>query len=150
VVVQLLIVVSLDIATRKHGFDVRQKLRVDGHHVFEVPVIRAILNHPNLAVAFDNLRFDLTNLLVDQNRHSCLPLRMFSRASITQFGHNESVTLGQPSVGFVFCQDFSSGLSDHFGVKDGLGLYLLTTWMALNRPPATIVSPRSACLIAFI
>src|SRR5262249_52745440 len=81
---------------------------------------------------------------------SCLPLRMSSRASITQFGHKESVTLGQPRVGLVFCQDFKSGLSDHLGVNDGLGLYLLTTWMALKRPPATMVSPRSAYLIAFI
>src|SRR5689334_4796162 len=81
---------------------------------------------------------------------SCFPLRISSRASITQFGHKESVTLGQPRVGLVFCQDFKRGLSDHFGVNDGLGLYLLTTWMALKSPLATIVSPRSACLIAFI
>src|ERR1041385_5263787 len=50
---------------------------------------------------------------------SCLPLRMDSRASITQFGHSESVVRGQPRVGLLFCQDFSSGLSDHFGVNDG-------------------------------
>src|SRR4030095_2307926 len=75
---------------------------------------------------------------------SCFPLKMFSRASITQFGHNESVTRGHPQVGFVFCDDLRSGLSDHFGVNDGLGLYLLTTWMALKTPAAAIVSPRSA------
>src|SRR5436190_21146673 len=57
---------------------------------------------------------------------SCLPLIIASRASITQFGHNESVVRGQPSVGLVFCQDLRRGLSDHFGVNDGLGLYLLT------------------------
>src|SRR6185436_12962128 len=57
---------------------------------------------------------------------SWVPLIIDSRASITQFGHSESVVRGQPSVGFVFCQDFNNGLSDHFGVKEGFGLYLLT------------------------
>src|SRR5215813_5620028 len=57
---------------------------------------------------------------------SFLPLRIASRASITQLGQSESVVRGHPSVGLLFCQDFKSGLSDHFGVKEGLGLYLLT------------------------
>src|ERR1041385_2059726 len=55
------------------------------------------------------------------------PLRIDSRASMTQFGQRESVTRGQPSVGLVFCQDLRRGLSDHLGVKEGFGLYLLTT-----------------------
>src|SRR5882672_3753241 len=57
---------------------------------------------------------------------SCLPLMIDSRASITQFGQSESVVRGQPNVGLLFCHDLSSGLSDHLGVNDGLGLYLLT------------------------
>src|ERR1041385_8551070 len=57
---------------------------------------------------------------------SFLPLRISSRASMTQLGQRESVVRGQPSVGLLFCQDFSSGLSDHFGIKEGLGLYLFT------------------------
>src|SRR5690349_14998098 len=57
---------------------------------------------------------------------SLLPLMIASRASITQFGHSESVVLGQPRVGLLFCQDLSSGLSDHLGVNEGFGLYLLT------------------------
>ena len=56
---------------------------------------------------------------------SLVPLMMDSRASLTQPGHSESVCRGQPSVGLDFSHDFSSGLSDHFGVKEGLGLYLL-------------------------
>src|ERR1700704_6521047 len=77
---------------------------------------------------------------------SCLPLRICSRASMTQFGHSESVTRGQPSVGLVFCHDFNKGLSDHLGVNDGLGLYLLNTWIESNSPPAIAVRPRSAYL----
>src|SRR5215208_327169 len=57
---------------------------------------------------------------------SFLPLMIASRASITQFGQSESVVRGQPSVGLLFCQDFKRGLSDHLGVKEGLGLYLFT------------------------
>src|SRR5579872_6871479 len=57
---------------------------------------------------------------------SFFPLMIASRASFTQSGHSESVVLGQPSVGFDFSHDFSSGLSDHFGVKDGLGALRLS------------------------
>src|SRR5947209_4196709 len=56
---------------------------------------------------------------------SLLPLKISSRASITQLGQRLSVVRGQPNVGFDFCHDFKSGLSDHLGVNDGLGLYLL-------------------------
>src|SRR5215203_402295 len=57
---------------------------------------------------------------------SFFPVRIGSRASITQFGHSESVVRGHPRVGLLFCQDLSKGLSDHFGVKEGFGLYLFT------------------------
>src|ERR1041384_7365441 len=64
------------------------------------------------------------------------PFKIDSRASTTQLGQRESVTRGQPSVGFVFCHDFKSGLSDHFGVNEGFGLYLLTTLTELKIAPA--------------
>ena len=50
------------------------------------------------------------------------PSRICCRISGTHFGHSESVVRGQPSGGFDFSYDLSSGLSDHFGVGDGLGL----------------------------
>src|SRR5918996_6474941 len=81
---------------------------------------------------------------------SLLPLRISSRASITQFGQSESVVRGQPRVGLLFCHDFSRGLSDHFGVKEGLGLYLFTDWIVLKTPCAIGVNPLSACLIGRI
>src|SRR6202035_3070860 len=74
---------------------------------------------------------------------SFLPLMMASRASLTQSGHNESVVRGQPRVGFDFSQDFSSGLSDHFGVNEGLGLYLLKNWRVLNVTFAVLHSAQS-------
>src|SRR5579864_5098440 len=74
---------------------------------------------------------------------SFLPFMMASRASFTQSGQSESVVHGQPSVGFDFSQDFSNGLSDHFGVKEGLGLYLLKNWILLNATPAVLHSAQS-------
>src|SRR6266487_3709075 len=73
----------------------------------------------SMICAFISPTFSLTKTLTSR-----LPLRISSLASITQLGQSESVVRGQPSVGLLFCQDFSSGLSDHLGVKDGLGLYL--------------------------
>src|ERR1044071_6974479 len=57
---------------------------------------------------------------------SFFPLMISSRASITQLGQRESVVRGQPSVGLLFCHDFKRGVSDHFGVREGLGCYLFT------------------------
>ena len=50
------------------------------------------------------------------------PFTILLRISGTHFGQSESVVRGQPSGGFCFSQDFSSGFSDHFGVNDGFGL----------------------------
>src|SRR5215472_98520 len=74
---------------------------------------------------------------------SFLPFIIASRASLTQSGHKESVVRGQPRVGLDFSQDFSRGLSDHFGVNDGLGLYLLKNWMVLNVTPAVLHNAQS-------
>src|SRR5215475_1775641 len=76
--------------------------------------------------------------------------RILLRASMTHFGHSESVVRGKPSGGFDFCHDLSRGLSDHFGVNDSFGLYWLKNWIVLKRPPATVASAFSACLIGFI
>src|SRR5215212_2117685 len=76
--------------------------------------------------------------------------RILLRASMTHFGHKLSVVRGKPSGGFDFCQDLSRGLSDHFGVNASFGLYWLKNWIVLKRPPATVASAFSACLIAFI
>jgi hypothetical protein len=50
---------------------------------------------------------------------------------------------GQPSVGLDFSQDFSSGLSDHFGVMEGFGLYLLKNWIVLKVTFALLQSVQS-------
>ena len=65
-VVQALVVVRLNVATGKHCLDMLQELRVNRHDVLEVAVLGAVLDHPDLAVALDDLRLDLADLLVDE------------------------------------------------------------------------------------
>src|SRR5256885_10333518 len=81
-----------------------------------------------------------------RSRQSFLPAMIASRASFTHAGQSESVCRGKPSVGLVFSQDFSSGLSDHFGVTEGLGLRLLKYWMVLNVIPAALQTTQSNVL----
>src|SRR5215469_7573066 len=81
-----------------------------------------------------------------RSRQSFLPWIMASRASLTQSGHSESVCRGQPRVGLVFSHDFKSGLSDHFGVKDGFGLYLLKNCTVSKVTPAALQTAQSRVL----
>src|SRR5436190_17784734 len=78
---------------------------------------------------------------------SFLPSRIAWRASRTQVGHSESVCRGQPSGGFVFSDDFSSGLSDHFGINDGFGLILLSCEKTCHTPLAATDKVFSTYLI---
>src|SRR5437773_5102131 len=78
---------------------------------------------------------------------SCSPLRIFSRASFTQPGQSESVSRGHPNGGLVFCQDFRTGLSDHLGMKEGLGLYLLKNCTLSNIKPADRATSQSAYFV---
>ena len=64
-----LIVMGGNIPARKHSFNVGKKLRVNGHHIFEVTVNRALLDHPNLTVTLDDLGLDLSDFLVNQHRN---------------------------------------------------------------------------------
>jgi hypothetical protein len=56
VIVELLVVVGADVAARIRVFEVLEERRVHGHHVFEVAVDRAVLDHQDLAVALEDGR----------------------------------------------------------------------------------------------
>src|SRR6202171_5121419 len=81
-----------------------------------------------------------------RSRQSFFPSKIASRASFTHAGQSESVCRGKPSVGLVFSHDFSSGLSDHFGVTEGLGLRLLKYWMVSKVIPAVLQRTQSNVL----
>ena len=66
VVVQLFVVVRRNIASREISFDPFEELRVNRHQVFVLAVNGALFDHPYLAVALDNLRLDLADLLVNE------------------------------------------------------------------------------------
>src|ERR1700704_1245582 len=74
---------------------------------------------------------------------SFFPSRMSCRASRVHVGHSESVSRGQPSGGFVFSYDLSSGLSDHLGMKDGRWLILFRLLNTTHAPLAAMESPFS-------
>src|SRR6476469_10464805 len=78
---------------------------------------------------------------------SRLPSRISCRASRTHVGQRESVCRGQPSGGFVFSYDFSSGLSDNLGVKEGFCLIWLAVLNTCHSPLAVIDSPFSTYFI---
>jgi hypothetical protein len=62
VVVQLLVVVGLDVAPRKHVFQMLEERGVNRHRVFEMPVNRAVLDHDDLAVFLGDGGLDLADL----------------------------------------------------------------------------------------
>src|ERR1051326_8850563 len=76
-----------------------------------------------------------------------LPSRICWRISGTHLGHSESVARGQPSGGFDFSYDFRRGLSDHFGVGDGLGLMRFIRSKTAQIPLAPNVTAFSTYLI---
>src|SRR4051795_12566648 len=82
-------------------------------------------------------------------RTSCgiLPSRICLRISGTHLGQSESVVRGQPSGGFSFWYDLSSGLSLHLGVKLGLGLMRLSRSNTAHAPLAAITTAFSAYFV---
>src|SRR6188508_339486 len=78
---------------------------------------------------------------------SFFPSRIACRASRVHVGQSESVSRGQPSGGLVFSYDLRSGLSDHFGVNDGLRLILFRPLKTTHAPLAAMDSPFSKYLM---
>jgi hypothetical protein len=67
-IVKLGVVVGANVPTGKHLLDVLEEVGIDRHEVLEMPVLRAILDHQDLAVPLDDLSLDLSDLLLDQHR----------------------------------------------------------------------------------
>src|SRR3984893_9341459 len=66
VLVEVFVIVRGNVAAGILLFEPVQPLGIDGHHVFVVAVLRTVFHHPDLAVALDDLRFDLADLLAHQ------------------------------------------------------------------------------------
>ena len=70
----LFVIVGADVAAGEDLFQVLEERRVDGHHVFEVAVNGAVLHHQDLAVALDDLGFDLAGLSIVQHVEGSLAI----------------------------------------------------------------------------
>ncbi len=55
-----------NVAAREIAFNPLKEFGIDGHHVFVAAVDGALLHHPDLAVALDDLRLDFADLFVDE------------------------------------------------------------------------------------
>src|SRR6266478_2940865 len=98
VLVQIFVVVCGNIAAGELLFDMIEEFGVDGHHIFVVAVDRAVLDHPDLAIALDNLRFDLADLLV----HKVAPVLFAVNdgfASLFDAIRTERIGLPRPAEG---------------------------------------------------
>jgi len=74
---------------------------IDGHHVFEMAVLGAVLHHQDFAVALDDLRLDLADFFVEQNFVGQLAVENL----LADLGHalgTERVRGARPAEGRLF------------------------------------------------
>ena len=110
-VVQLLVVVRPDVAPGEDVFQVLEHRRVDRHHVFEVPVQRALLDHHDLAVSLDDVGLDLADLLGEQDLDtSCAPSRIDWRLRARRSDRANRFRAASRVSASVFCQRLQKGL----------------------------------------
>jgi hypothetical protein len=95
VVVQRLVVVRADVAAREHLLEMLEERGVHRHHVLEVAVDGTVLHHQNLAVALEDRRFDLADLLVEENADVLLPVEN-RLARLAHTGGAQRVGLARP------------------------------------------------------
>ncbi len=95
-VVQLLVVVGADVAAGEYLLEMLEERGVNRHHVFEVPVDRAVLDHDDLAVLLVDGRLDLADLFVEQGleRARAIEDRL---ARFTHAGRAQRVGLARPA-----------------------------------------------------
>ena len=95
-VMEMFVGMGLDIAAGEHFFEMARELGINRHQVFEVAVLGTVLHHPELAVALDDLRFDLAHFLV----HEDVDGQVAVENLLADFGHalrTERVGLARPA-----------------------------------------------------
>jgi len=101
VVVELLIVVGTHVAAWETFFQMLEEGGVDGHDVFKVAVLGAILDHEDLAVALDNLGLDFAYFFVQQDFVGQLAVENLL-ADLRHAFRTERVCGARPSEGRLF------------------------------------------------
>jgi hypothetical protein len=64
VIVKRLVIVRSDIAAGKYLLQVLKEFGIYGHYIFEMPVLRAVLDHQDLAVVLYYLGLELPDFLI--------------------------------------------------------------------------------------
>jgi len=147
VLVERGIVVRADVAAGEDLLDVPVERRVDRHHVFEAAVDGAFLDHQDLAIALDDLRFDLARLISVKDFEGSFAVEDL----LADFGHAtraQGIGLARPAQRRLdLFHDFRSGLSDHFGTNPGFWWIWFSLSKTNQAPPAAYVRAFSAYLI---
>ena len=86
----------IEVAAGEETLDPAQKIRIDGQRVGERSVLRAGLLDDHLAVALDDVRFDLADVLVDEGGNGLLA-REDSRPGLAHAGGTERVGRPRPA-----------------------------------------------------
>jgi hypothetical protein len=91
---------SAKVTTKKEGLDPFKKRRIGRHHVFKLAVFGTGLSHQNLAIVFNDLRFDFAlDARCIRVSSATSPVITALRTSFTQVGQRLSVSRGNPSGG---------------------------------------------------
>src|SRR5687768_16013670 len=101
-----------EVASEEERFDTLEKRGVSRHHVNELAVLRAGLAHDNLAILFDDLRFDFTWMLMHQSFKGRLAGN-YSVANLFHAGGTQTVGLAREaerrSGAFIRLQQWTGG-----------------------------------------
>jgi hypothetical protein len=147
VVMQMLVFVGANVAAGENVFQVLGEFRVDRHQVFEMAMLRAVLDHPDFAVAFDDLGLDLAHLFVHQN--------VDGQVAVENLLANFGDALGTKRIGRTrpaerrlrLFPGLEQGFSDHLGIGASLGAMRLRRSNTAHAPVAATVTAFSTYLI---
>ncbi len=101
VTMDVLVFGGAEVAAKEERLDAFEKRRIGRHHVFKLAVLRTSLAHQHLSVVFDDLRLDLTRMLV----HQCLERNFAANDRVTNFFY----TGGTKAVGLAWKTEWWSG-----------------------------------------
>src|SRR5207245_7447527 len=127
-------------------FNPAKELGINGHHVFVVAVERAVLHHPDLPVALDNLRFDRADLFV----HQIAPILLAGNDRLARFfdarGTKRIRLPREAQRGLGLLPGFQQWLVRPLRRDRRIGIALVKNWMVLNVIPAALQTTQSNVL----
>jgi hypothetical protein len=124
-IVEILIIMSPNIATGEVGLNPAQEFGIDGHEVLELSVLRTLFDHPDLSIAVHNLSLDFTDLLIDENPIIFLTAENFFPCFNHTFRAQRIGLTRPPQNGLGFLPGFQKRFIRPFRGKGGPGSILV-------------------------